>query len=214
MARVLLALVLVSTLSAVASAQQARDPGWVDNVPTSERQYDPNANRVMLYFLGEVGGEANVEVGGFEGDANLDATLGFGTRFEAPISDFFAIGGGFEFFSLKVDDFDRDGDFGIDIYGVGKGRHVIEITPSIDLEVFGALLLGFTAFFGEDGNYESAFGFNLGLLGGAALMIGRIGIMTELGLRHRHVYGELDGGGDYDIRTRQFAFHFGGVFTL
>ncbi len=210
----LVSIVCSALLPNLASAQR-NDPGWVENVPTSDREYDPDANRVMLYFIGEFLGQGKFrsDLGDAEGD--MDATLGMGTRVEFPISQFLAIGGGVEFVSFKGDDIDRDGDFDLDIIGSVKGRYVIHLTESIDLEAFGALLFGFSAFFGDGGSInDSLYGFNLGFMGGAALMIGRIGILTELGIRHRRVYGDEPGLGDFSFAISQFAMHIGGVYTF
>jgi hypothetical protein len=196
----LLALVLVSaSLPSLASAQ--RNDGA----------------RFSAYFALGAGGEADIESDGPFGlgdfEADLDATLGFGLRFEKPIASIVSLGGLFEMGGYKFDDVDRDADlyFDFDVYAKIGPR--LDINNDLDLEVYGLLPFGFTIFRPDGGDDDAMFGLNFGFGGGAALYVGSFGFFAEIGMRHRRVYDEQNNT-DIRLATTQAMLNFGGTIVF
>jgi hypothetical protein len=196
----LLALVLVSaSLPSLASAQR-----------------NDGARFSACFALG-AGGEADVETDGPFGlgdfEADLDATLGFGLRFEKPIASIVSLGGLFEMGGYKFDDVDRDADlyFDFDVYAKIGPR--LDINNDLDLEVYGLLPFGFSIFRPDEDDSDAMFGLNFGFGGGAALYVGSFGFFAEIGMRHRRVYDEVN---DTDVRlaSTQAMLNFGGTIVF
>tara|TARA_B100001750_G_scaffold247268_1_gene272433 strand:+ start:2409 stop:3053 length:645 start_codon:yes stop_codon:yes gene_type:complete len=148
----------------------------------------------------------------FGGDADMDPGFGFGLRAERRVADFLALGGLFEMLAWKLDG-DDDREFFVDVDVFAKVPFEVPLTNSMALEVYALLPFGFTGAFQNEGDEsESAFGLNLGLLGGAMLILDSFGFFVELGFRHHSVFGEADLGvatRDYRFGLTQFAFNFG-----
>ncbi len=150
-----------------------------------------------------------------EGQFDLDPGIGFGIRVERRLADWMALGGMFEMLAAKADGVD-DRFFFLDADIFAKVLHEIELSGSMGLEVYGLIPFGFTAGLdGDDtfGDEVRAFGLNTGLLAGAMLILDSVGLMVELGFRHRSVWDEVDTflGGRRDVRlgVTQFAMNFG-----
>jgi hypothetical protein len=197
----LLALVLVSaSLPSLASAQRN------DDAPFS------------AYFALGAGGEADVETDGPFGlgdfEADLDATLGFGLRFEKPIASIVSLGGLFEMGGYKFDDVDRDADlyFDFDVYAK-IGPRLSTMASGVVLEVNGLLPFGFSIFRPDEDDSDAMFGLNFGFGGGAAIYVRSFGFFAEIGMRHRRVYDEVN---DTDVRiaTTQAMLNFGGTIVF
>ncbi|MCB9603255.1 MAG: outer membrane beta-barrel protein [Sandaracinus sp.] len=192
----LLALVLVSALPSLASAQS-----------------------LSAYFALGAGGELHVDTDdgpfGIDGDfeADLDPSLGAGVRLDVPVASIVSVGGLFEMGGYKVDDTDRDADlyFDFDLYAKIGPR--FDVSGDLDLEVYGLLPFGFSIFRPDDDDSDNMFGINLGFGGGAALYMGRFAFFAEIGMRHRRVYDEVN---DIDVRlsTTQAQFNFGATIVL
>ena len=167
------------------------------------------APRIAAHFaLGLAGGTQFTSPGnpGLRGD--LDATVGIGARFELPVLSFLSVGGFLEWRAAQRDPSPgRDHLFDFD--GLIKGRHVIAIGGSLDLEISAGVPVGLTlaTMEGLDGAFV---GVNFGFLGGGALFINdRVGALVEVGLRYHRIYND-----PYSFGFLQFAMNVGGVLLL
>ena len=170
---------------------------------------------------------AALRAGSTEVDTN--ASVGFGARFETPLTDFLAIGGLFEYAALQragvslpfVGTVTPDKDKLIDFDIWLKAGTRFEIGPG-ELEVYGGvpfgLTLGVTSVSGERETYP---GYNLGLLGGAQYWFGepgapRFGLFTELGYRFHKVIDRSLQGSDTRVsyRISQLRWHLGGSIAF
>jgi hypothetical protein len=191
-----------------------RNPAALPSLASAQRN---DGARFSAYFALGAGGEADVETDGPFGlgdfEADLDATLGFGLRFEKPIASIVSLGGLFEMGGYKFDDVDRDADlyFDFDVYAKIGPR--LDINNDLDLEVYGLLPFGFSIFRPDEDDSDAMFGLNFGFGGGAALYVGSFGFFAEIGMRHRRVYDEVN---DTDVRlaSTQAMLNFGGTIVF
>lgn len=189
-------------------------------IPSASRADDIEL-RVSPYLL--VGGGGDVKFNSTAvsdaGSWGAGASVGFGTRFEAAITQYISIGGLFEFASLGLD--------GVRIFGFAltpdrakimdfdvwvKGGTRFDLGPG-ELEVYGGipfgLTVGITSFNDER---ETNPGYNLGLLGGAQYWFDRFGVFTELGYRFHKI---IDGGEvRQSSRLSQIVWHLGGSIAF
>jgi len=179
------------------------------------------------FVLGAGGGaELEGELGGREEtlDYDLDPTVGLGLRGEVPLMDYFAIGGLLELSWLRLDDddpgTDEDRNLAADFSLWLKPRYWLS-TSSFELELYLGIPFGFTVLQGDDElDTDAALGFNVGLLGGAQIVFGKVGAFVELGWRRHQVFPEdveLPFVGTIDeitLRANQFRMHFGAAIHL
>ncbi len=164
-------------------------------------------SRVGAYFAAGLGGQGTAEQGGFEGDFDLDPTIGVGLRFEVPAGDLLHISPFAEFDAYKADGADGR-DLGIDA-GV-----MLRIGPTLDLggmnlEVYGAIPVGFSAYF-PDSSDITMLGFNVGALAGAQLHVNeRVAVMLEMGWQMHRVYED-----DANLSANQAKLQLGAMLLL
>jgi len=145
---------------------------------------------------------------------DLDPGIGFGLRVEKSLADWLALGGMFEMLAAKADGVD-DRFFFMDFDVFAKVMYEIDLSGSMGLEIYGLVPFGFTiGLDGDDtfGDEVRAFGLNTGLMAGAMLILDHVGLIVEMGFRHRSVWDEYDSVfGDVDVRlgVSQFAMNFG-----
>jgi hypothetical protein len=191
---------------------------FVFGVPASTLA-DDHPYQVSPYLLVAGGGDVKINSSSaFYDDITwgANASVGFGARFEVALSEYFTIGGLFEYAALQRTTFfgitpDKDKLMDFDLWVKGGAR--LELGPG-ELEVYGGVPFGLTAALvtnvGDD--RDALPGYNLGLLGGARYWFDRVAIFTELGYRFHKV---IDGSyGDTNIRVSyrisQIAWHLGG----
>ena len=163
--------------------------------------------RVGAYFSSGLGGQGRAEQGGFSGDFDLDPTVGVGLRLELPVGTLVHLGPFAEFDAYKA-----DGASGRDL-GVDTGL-MLRVGPTFDvgtmkLEVYGALPLGFTAYF-PDAVDETMLGFTVGALAGAQLHVHeRVAVMLEMGWQMHRVYED-----DASLTANQAKLQLGALLLL
>ncbi|MCA9612467.1 MAG: hypothetical protein KC586_06875 [Myxococcales bacterium] len=219
MLRSLLAFGLVLGLAGSVSAQEGGEPWGEEAVdlrrPNHEEAQD--AMRLSAYFPLHGSGEMRVD---YEGPGNPRADLGvgvgLGVRFELPVWKYLSIGALWELLSFEVGGF-RD-TLGMDFDVMIKGRYVFGITTRLDVEAYGFVPLGLSWMRTGDGPasiVNSGVGFNTGFQGGATAIIdGKFGIFTDLGVRVRRVYSDTATGTDVVLRTAQLVWSLGGVLLF
>jgi hypothetical protein len=169
--------------------------------------------RVSPYFLLGFGGEADVEVGPFSGENDLDPTVGLGVRFEVPIWDYISVGGIFAWAAFQQDAPGLDRDHLFDLDPMIKGRYVLD-AGGMPLELHATFPVGFTVGSLDAENTDAAVGWNLGLLFGATLFVtDSIGVMAELGFMHHSVTSEQRGA-EFDASATQGRLHLGASFAF
>jgi len=182
----------------------------------SVEHFKSSPTRVTGYFAVTAcceGQVVNLDGPGEE-EFDLDPGIGFGLRVERRLADWMALGGMFEMLAAKADGVD-DRFFFLDLDVFAKVMHEIELSGSMGLEVYGLIPFGFTiGLDGDDtfGDEVRAFGLNTGLMAGAMLILDHVGLIVEMGFRHRSVWDESDSVfGDVDVRlgVNQFAMNFG-----
>lgn len=163
--------------------------------------------RVGAYFATGLGGQGTAEQDGFEGDFDLDPTIGVGLRFEIPVGDLFHLGPFAEFDSYKGDGADGR-DIGLDAGLMLRLGPTLQV-GTMNLEVYGAIPVGFTAFL-ADANDSTLLGLNVGALGGAQLHVSsRVAVMLEVGWQMHRVYD--DGA---SLTTNQAKLQVGAMLLL
>ncbi len=209
------AIAISVTLLCVSASAAAQTGDWGDS---SDRGDDPTDDiRGAFYFLLGMGGEADTEVDpdiipGNEVD--LDPTVGFGVRVERPMLPFLTLGALPEFGAIKAGGADPAADSALDLAPLAPGRSSTTLDRTMSLEIYGAIPFGYSYLRLEDNDIlESPHGFNLGVLVGAQLFIGRIGVMTEFGWRRHQLYDE-EGDFDIEMTWNQAALNFGAVMLL
>ena len=201
----------------------------------SETQAQEHEQRAAISAYGLVGlaGEVDTTItttaGGrstsADGETDLNPTLGFGLRAEFPaLLPWLVVGALVEFGWIAPDAVawlmmagDDERYLAVDLDGWIKGRHVIEL-GDLALELYVGVPLGLTI--GEEYNeaLDAGFGFNLGVLAGAQLLLldRLLGVFVDAGWRfHQVFYSEtvttLVGQTDISQRVswHQFAVNFG-----
>lgn len=183
--------------------------------PNHEEAED--AMRLSAYFPLHGGGEMRVD---YDGPGNqrfgLGTAVGIGVRFEIPLFKYMSIGALWELLSFDVGGF-RD-TLGMDFDVILKGRYVFGLTTRLDLEAYGLVPIGLSWMRPDGGAIapvNSAVGFNTGFQGGATAIIdGKFGVFTDLGVRVRRIYSDVDTGSDLVLRTAQLVWSLGGVLLF
>jgi hypothetical protein len=186
-------------------------------VPASSRADDVEY-QLSPYLL--VAGAGDVKINSTAPSAidtwGANASVGFGTRFEAALSRYITVGGLFEYAALQRVGFsvfgapDKDKLMDFDVWVKGGTR--LELGPG-ELEVYGGVPFGLTVSVTTITDEREALpGYNLGLLGGARYWFDRFGVFTELGYRfHKVIDGSYnDTNVRVSYRISQLAWHLGG----
>ncbi|MFK7998332.1 MAG: hypothetical protein AB8H86_02000 [Polyangiales bacterium] len=162
--------------------------------------------RVSAHFALAFAGDAETSSILGSIDVPLAPTLGAGVRFEYPVLKYLGIGALVELVSFNPEDLDRQAALDLDI--LIKGRYPLSLGSS-ELVLYVAVPLGGTVLFVEDAdNYR---GFNMGILGGAELVLGGgpLSLFAEFGWRYHGV-----GDDDVSLRTHQAALNLGASLIL
>ena len=199
---------------------------WTNDADAQRRRGgDVGQSRIGAHALFGFGGEADFDFDpGDDGDVDLETTFGFGLVFEHAVHRYFLLGGRFEagwWLTEDWDDADVDRSVLLDFSPQAKGRIPFEIDGG-QAEVSVTVPFGLTLSLPSDeidGDPDTGVGFNLGVLGGFALVLdGGFGFYAEAGWRHHSFAHELDlgvlGDVDVDISTNQFVLHFGVTLAL
>lgn len=163
--------------------------------------------RVGAYLGAGLGGQGTAEQGGFSGDFDLDPTLGVGLRLEVPAGELIHISPFAEFDAYKA-----DGASGRDL-GIDAGV-MLRVGPrldlgAVDLEVYGALPVGFSVYF-PDSSDVTMLGFNVGVMAGAQLHVNeRVAVMLEMGWQMHRVYED-----DANLSANQAKLQLGAMLLL
>ena len=163
--------------------------------------------RVGAYFAAGLGGQGTAEQGGFSGDFDLDPTLGVGLRLEVPVGDLIHVSPFAEFDAYKA-----DGASGRDL-GLDAGV-MLRVGPrldlgAVDLEVYGAIPIGFSAYF-PDADDVTMLGFNVGAMAGAQLHVNeRVAVMLEMGWQMHRVYED-----EANLTANQAKLQLGAMLLL
>ncbi len=187
-------------LAAPASAQKAQGP---------QQQV---AGSLVLGF----GGEAEISSDAGSASFDLDPTVGVGLRYQLPVSDLLSVGGLFEFRSFEEDQStDRQSVLDLDLFL--KASYGI-VLGSRDLELYGLVPVGLSIGPTDDDldalGASTGFGFNLGLLAGAQLLVTEnVGLFVEMGWRRHQVFYDSRFG-DFDVTANQFAMNLGAAYVL
>jgi hypothetical protein len=178
--------------------------------------------RVSPYLLVAGGGDVKTNFSNTSDGVTTaaNASVGFGARFEAAITEYIAVGALFEYAALQragatfpivgtvTPDRDKLMDFDVWV----KGGTRLDLGPG-ELEVYGGVPFGLTAAVVTfSGDRETLPGYNLGLLAGAQYWFDRFGVFTELGYRFHKVFDRSVLGSDVQAsyRISQLAWHLGG----
>ena len=218
MLRSLLAFGVVFALTSTALAQN-QPLGREDlDLRNPHHEEAEDAMRLSAYFPLHGGGEMRVD---YEGPGNpragLGTAVGLGVRFEIPLFKYMAIGAMWELLSFDVSGF-RD-TLGMDFDVILKGRYVFGLTTRLDLEAYGFVPIGLSWMRPGDGAasaVDPGVGFNTGFQGGATAIIdGRFGVFTDLGVRIRRIYSDvISTGSGVVLRTAQLVWSLGGVLLF
>lgn len=177
----------------------------------------PDPLRLAAYLALGFGGSivANSPFG--SSDANLEPSVGWGSRLEAPLHRHFSLGGSFEILTIEPEHGDRRWVFDLGLWL--EGRYPIDLPDRRRLELYLGFPVGFTLAVLDDpnpaGGGETGWpGWNIGALVGARLTLDRhLGVMAELGWRLHQVFNEV---ADYgiDVQTNQFVFQAGALYLF
>ena len=193
-------LLLALATAAPASAQKARGP-----------QQQVGGSLVLGF-----GGEAELSGDGGSVSVDLDPTVGLGLRYQMPLNGLLSVGGLFEFRSFEEDQStDRQSVLDFDLFLKASFGVLV---GSRDLEVYGLVPLGLSIGPTDDDldrlGARTGFGFNLGLLAGAQLLVTEsVGLFVEMGWRRHQVFYDSDVG-DFDVAANQFALNLGAAYVL
>jgi len=183
------------------------------------------------HFIGKLmlgfGGEAEIEaddLGGADGQDDMEMTYGLGFAYMHPLHEHFALGGQLAFLSWTtefLEDIDADRSVMLDLSVVPQGKYAVRN----NIELYASLPLGLTFdFFGEDDWFGAevggGVGFNLALMLGVRVAIDDSwGLLGELGYAYHAFSHTLEVPVtsteiDLDISMGQFGINLGGWFSL
>jgi len=209
----------------VAAALVAATVTWTNDADAQRRRGgEAGQSRIGAHALFGFGGEADFDFDGssiFDGDDDLETTFGFGLVFEHAVHRYFLLGGRFEagwWLTESWDDSDVDRSVVLDFSPQAKGRYPFDLGGA-QAEVSVTVPFGLTVSLPDDdiaGDWDTGVGFNVGILGGFAVMLeGGFGFYTEMGWRWHTVYHEeQDAEIEVDVSTSQFVMHFGMMLGL
>ncbi len=174
---------------------------------------DANDLHLSAFFGLGFGGSWDVDAGGLGTDGDLDATVGFGLRFEVPLLDYLTVGGQLGFNFPKIDGADSR-EAWLDIPDlIVRGRYPVQLGPGVLEPYVGFLIGGTISILGEDDNKDTAYGWNVGVLFGAQyLFTERFGALFEIGWnRHAASHDQSTPLGDVEIdySANQALMNFG-----
>ena len=209
--RFVLVLVCIAAFSSSALAQEIRN--------------DTDAYLAGKLLLG-FGGDAEFELdelGGIDGETDMELSYGLGFSYMHPLHENFVLGGQLGIASWTVDAFE-DADFDrnswIDISVVPQAR--LAVTDIVEL--YASLPLGITFdFIGEDDIFgaeaDTGFGFNFALMFGVRVAVDEDwGLLGELGYAlHSFSHGtEVLGqeGPDLEVSAGQLQLNLGAYYSL
>ncbi len=183
-------------------------------------QRPDTAPRLGAHFAAAFLGDVNTSGRGLETSASLDPTLGGALRVELPVHEYVVIGGFFEVLAFEADvvGAEREPVFNFD--AMLKGRYLFAPTPDLGIEGYAAVVVGPTLglFDDPDGSGDEIWpGWNIGLLGGAAVLFEAFGLFLEIGWRFHQTFTEFRlVGVDVDVQrhTHQLALQAGAFFRL
>lgn len=202
------ALLASLALSILPSLAEAQRPRWDDL-------------RLGAHFALGLGGDADATVGNIDSSSSLDPTLGAGVRVSVPLHEYFVAGGMFELMTFETDApmAERESVFNFDL--MLKGRYIVEIDDRMGIEPYLAVIVGpsLAIFDDPDGSGDEVWpGWNIGVLGGAAVLFDPVGFFLELGWRFHQAFTEASvpivGDVDYQVHTHQFAMQVGAFVRL
>jgi hypothetical protein len=209
--RFALVLVCVAAFSSSALAQ---------NIENDTHAY--LTGKLLLGFGGDAEFEFD-ELGGVEGETDMELSYGLGFAYMHPLHENFVLGGQLGIASWTVDAFE-DADFDrnswIDLSIVPQGR--VAVTPIVEL--YASMPLGITFdFIGEDDLFgaeaDTGFGFNFAVMFGVRVALDEDwGLLGELGyalhsFSHSTEVLGMDGP-DLEVSTGQLQVNLGGYFSL
>ncbi len=176
---------------------------------SAQAQDDP---RLHVYLPLGFGGE--VDFGAAPGDPELDTTVGFGVRYEAPLHRYVSVGGHLETTFWRTELMDAanlDRNVHLDLDGFVMGRYPIRLRK-FDLVPYLLLPIGLTISFPSFNDLDNGPGWNIGLLAGTQFIFSEhFGVMTELGFMRHDTRNDVNGGPSVDIEIMQFRLHLGAV---
>ena len=200
-----LALVTVALAPAAAAAQ-------VEEAPPAPRHDPIDDPRIIGYLRVGFGGEAEAEDGVL--GAELDATIGFGVRFEAPLHDYIVLGGLFQASWWEPEFFDDKSAFlDFDLYIAG--RFSFQAGP-LPMEARITLPVGFTLSFPDSEiATDTGVGWNIGLLFGLQMFLpdSIVGFLFELGWWRHSAHHEF-GGANREGHINQGTMTLGVIVLL
>ena len=198
-----LALVVSSVVVSAASAQEIED----------------RSLRLTGGLVLGMAGELDLNVGDLETNGDLDPSIGFDVRAEAPVADFLAIGGWFQFLTVEGDGMSSEREETLSFDAFLRGRWVFEVVAGdLYLEPYVLVPIGLSlAVLGADDDVWA--GFNTGVFGGLQVLHGSgFGGYLEVGWRHAQVFREDDvpifGDVQSSLVLNEFALNLGVVFAL
>ncbi|MGE0786364.1 MAG: hypothetical protein AB7S26_11795 [Sandaracinaceae bacterium] len=181
-------------------------------------QESVDAPRVAGYLALAVGGDADFDSDpGGSTSSSLDATIGFGVRGELPVHQFVVLAASFELMTFETNgSFSSAREEVLNFDAWIRGRYPFELTRDLWLEPYVAVPIGFSLGLIPVGGEDEAWpGWNVGVLGGAALILGNLPLafFFELGWRFHQVFYDQNvpilGNIDYKLTTNQLAMQGG-----
>jgi hypothetical protein len=206
----LLTLALLTVAHPAAAAAQD-DEAAAEAAPSAP--HEPNDDpRIIGYLRVGFGGEAEAEDGVL--GAELDATIGFGVRFEAPLHDYIVLGGLFQASWWEPEFFDDKSAFlDFDVYIAG--RFAFQAGP-LPMEARITLPVGFTLSLPDSEiATDTGAGWNIGLLFGLQMFLpdSIVGFLFELGWWRHSAHHDF-GGANREGHINQGTMSIGVIVLL
>lgn len=153
-------------------------PRVVVEDPSGPARFDPDSPRVTLGLHSGFGGEVE--------DRSLKPTVGAHARMDAPVWDYLGIAALVQVGAFELGGPDATRNAYIDIDAMPRFRFVVPMGPYF-LDLYAGVPAGLTVYVpaAENLEHDTEVGWNVGALGGAQLMLGRIGVLVEAGWIHR-----------------------------
>ncbi|MEM9069045.1 MAG: hypothetical protein AAGE52_11095 [Myxococcota bacterium] len=177
-------------------------------VASSEASAQNEPNRLVGYLALGLGGEVEADLdGGGSFEVDLDASVGLGFRYELMLGKLLSIAPMIEWLTYEVDAPGADREHILDFDVFIKFRGTIRAGRQ-EIELYGGIPVGFS-FATDVAGTDNGVGFNLGIMGGAALFFGKFGLFTEIGWRMHQLW---DDGNRF--AANQAGLNFGGLIRL
>lgn len=181
------------------------------------------AGNLALGLAGEVDTYVESSLGTARGEVDLEPSVGFDLRVEAPVLDFLVIGGWFEMLTIEQDTSGAEREETVSFDGYVRGRWVFAVADDqFFIEPYVLLPLGFSAALLPDsdasGDDDTWLGWNTGaFFGSQFLHASGFGGYVEVGWRHAEVYEEhtvLGGDVKGSLVLNEMALNFGFVYAF